>query len=182
MSVYVRDIRRAIAARIRARKLKDVAPEHVYTNRTRPYDTERMPCVCVFSTQETGERGDDAPRVNACEVEIGIAVYVRTVAREDTDEDDLLDDYLQEIRNVLGDDDTIDENAQSSQYSGCDWILTNEGEFAMGAGILRYKVKYREEQPGPDGGNLSNLRSIDVKYDAAPKADGSIDAEDFIQY
>jgi hypothetical protein len=182
VSIFVRDIRRAIAALIRARRLKDLAPEHVYTNRVRPYNVERMPCVCVFSTIETGDRGDDAPRVNNCEVEISIAVYMRTVAREDTDEDDLLDDYLQEIRNELGANETIDDNAQNSQYAGCDWILTNEGEFAMGAGILRYKVTYREEQPGPDGSNLSNLRRVHVDYDGAPKADGKIDAEDDVLY
>lgn len=182
MSIYVRDIRRAVAELIRQLELPGVAPEHVYTNRTRPYDVERMPAVCVFSLSETSEIAEDAPRVNACECEIAIAVYVRTVAREDTDEDDRLDDYLQVIREMLMANDTINCQAEGSRYNGCEWILSNEGEFAMGAAVLRYGVRYRETMPEAVGGHLDNLLHINTKWDGAPKPDGTKDAEDNVHY
>lgn len=182
MSVFVRDIRRAIAQLIRDRALEGVKPEHVYTNRVRPYDLERMPAVCIFSTSETAELADSAPRINDCEVEIKIAVYIRTAADEDTDEDDILDGYLQAIRDLLGDNDTIEGNAQTSQYAGCDWILTNEGEYVMGAAILTYKVHYREEQPMSGGRNITPLKLIHVDTDGAPAPDGKIDARDDIRF
>lgn len=184
MSVFVRDIRRAMAQMIRNRALPGVLPEHVYTNRVRPLDTDRMPAICIFTTTEEADPdgSDDAPRTYQCVAEVAIAVYVRTTAQEDTDEDDKLDDYLQVLRNIFGEDDTMAEQAEGSTYVGCDWIQTAEGEFAMGAGILRYKVRYREEQPGPDRGDLDNLRRIHVDYDGAPKADGKIDAMDDVRF
>lgn len=182
MSIYVRDIRRAMAQLIRDEALPGLAPEHVYTNRVRPIDTDRMPAICIFTTSETAEEAEDAPRVYGCEAEIAIAVYVKTTAKEDTDEDDLLDDYLQQVRNLFGENDTFADQAEGSMYAGCEWILTAEGEFAMGAGILRYKVRYREAQPGEESSSLDNLRHIHVDYDGAPAPDGKIDAQDDIRF
>lgn len=183
MSVYVRDIRRVLAALIRRLELPGVDPKHVYTNRTRPYDVERMPAVCVFTLSEEAKAElEESPRINQCEAEIAVAVYVKTLAREDTDDDDLLDDYLQAIRELVMVQDTFEDNAESSSYAGCEWIFANEGEFPMAAGILRFRVRYREAVPEAAGGNLANLRRIHTEWDGAPAPDGQVDAVDEVEF
>lgn len=184
MSVYVRDIRRALAELIRKLELPDLDPKRVYTNRTRPLDQENLPAVCIFSLTEDGKPDgpqEQSPHVNQCECEIAIVVYVRTVAHDDSDEDDLLDDYSQVIRNLLLVNDRVDGNAESSRYVGEDLILNNEGEYAIGATQLRYRFSYRETMPDDAGGNLANLVLIHTTWDGAPKPDGTDDAHDKIE-
>lgn len=181
MSIYVRDIRRAIAARIRALEIPGLLPNRVVTNRTRPYSAEDLPCVCIFTTSETAELADQAPRTFDCTAEIAIACYVATPVHEDSDEDDELDALMQEVRELMNRDPRCDEFAQDSTYTGSDWVLSNQGEYALGCGILRYAVKYREERQPGEAGRLANLERIHVEWDAAPEPDGTIDAQNDVK-
>ena len=133
----------------------------VYKSRVRPVWPEELPCIVVYSRNETAEIRTAAPREYSRLARIDVEI----MARMDDDLDDALDDICEQVESVLFANESILNSTANLTITDTDISLTNEGDNQHGSAIITVEALYYQDAPADLSGDFDDLATIGVRYD-----------------
>jgi len=164
-----------------------VVGERVFTNRSRQFWPEELPCIVIYTMKEQTEL-ISAPKLYKRRARIAIEIVdkggtnsaqIETDASDDDAVDDRLDALCEAIEIAVTRDDTLNGTCEDIDLVETEMNFTAEGDAVIGAARMVWEAVWHEYLPPDLSEELSNLNSIHAAWDIAP-TDGQIDAADDI--
>lgn len=114
------------------------AGEKVYSNRVTAYWREEVPCISVFTTEETAAPRDITNRKYTRK--LNLTIEIRTEASDNLD--DSLDSLALKVEQLIDADLTLKNTAHNVVMTGTDIGFAGEGSKPVGLLNLVYEVTY----------------------------------------
>lgn len=111
---------------------------NVFRSRVNPNEASRLPCLCIYTLNETAER----TAMNGNQILRELEVQVEGYARSRTNLDDTLDQISVEVEEALAVDPTRGGNALSTYLTSSEFALESEGDQPIGVAKLTFQVQY----------------------------------------
>ena len=120
---------------------------NVFENRVYEVAEDELPCLLIYTTNETIEAETIGPvRKLGREVEL----IVEGMAQANDDIDDILDKIGSEVETVIGGNRTLSDTAKEATLTSVESGLTSEGNKPAGNIRMTYTVYYRTDENAPD--------------------------------
>lgn len=120
--------------------------DRVYKSRSSSiWGDSELPCVCVYTPDETPERVNDFPKILNRRLTLNIDIFVEDKIDENmvSQTDDLLDDIAQTVEEIMDEHQTLKGNAQSNMLSSFKTTLLEEGKRPVGIARMAFTIEYR---------------------------------------
>lgn len=156
-------IRKAVEDALKA--ANTVAGARVFGNRARQIMPKEIPCILVYTKNETAEVFVESPR----EYQRHLALSLELVAQAEKEEDldDVLDDFCEQVERAMFVDETFGKLATDTLLVDTEIEILTEGVNPVGAAKLTFSIPYTQQLPDGLDLTLDDLARIDVKIDPA---------------
>ena len=153
----------------------------VFKSRLAPFFAPELPCIAVYTVEETADDQRTAPRVLYRKLTLAVEIF----AKVNDDLDDVLDGIASQVEAVLFQNDTLNDMAADCVLASTKIVFVEEkGDRFIGAASMHWTVEYTT--PAPDEVILPDLTTVSTGWDlavpgedgSAAKPDGVVDALD----
>ena len=192
MSGQRKKIREAIKALL---VNKTPSADRVWTNRPNPLSLrpgqkstrEQLPAILIYTKVEDAEVFNEAPREYLRTVEVIVEV---AAAMNDTI-DDTLDEYAEQIEDIILEDDSLGQDPQypndprervaaETRIIRTNLVIADGGEIPIGAAIITFEVDYYKYSPGEPSTERPPFKTADIRYNQEGKQAEEDEAHDHI--
>lgn len=163
-------IREGIAAQLAG---KTAAETRVYETRMVPFHRLTLPAIAVYSTEESSDDQQTAPRG----YKRALTVTVEAAVKGSGNVDDAMDAIALEIEGAVEADRTVAGAADDLTLTGTQMDLIEHGDHAFGSVRLQYRVTYYTEAAALE---LDDLNTIDAKTSLGGTQAPAEQAEDIV--
>jgi hypothetical protein len=159
---------------------KTNAGSSVYASQVRPVGEDKLPRIHVYGQKESVEIAQESPR------EYGrvLTVAIEIQAKADEYLDNILDTLAEQVEQILCQDYTLGDLCDDVILKSSELNISAEGDTLIGACIMTYEVSYETYavSDATEENGVSDLETVDIKYDQPNYPSGSVDAEDKIDF
>jgi hypothetical protein len=120
------------------------AGSRVFSSRSEPITDEEKPALVVWTRRENARELGSAPLEYEEEVVTTIELFMKASASDDPI-DDQVDDFAQEIKDVLFPNPTLNGKADRGRYRSTDYDQDPDGERITGAAVMAWSYFYHED-------------------------------------
>lgn len=125
-----------------------LAESRVYNNRLHKINTNNMPAILIYTTNEEATR-DGVGFKQRRELYTSLEIYA--TSSEANNIDDILNNIASQVEQILSANHTlINNNVIDVKYTGCDISLNGDGEQPIGILKMNYTITYRVLETNPN--------------------------------
>jgi hypothetical protein len=136
-----------------------------------------MPAGVVWARREVARETGSAPLEYEVEVTVTFELFMAAAAT-DTALDDQVDDFCQQIKDVLYPIPTLGGKADKARYQSTDYDQDPDGEKIEGAAIMAWSYWYHEDAIEASDADLDALSAIHVEIETDDSANADPEIED----
>jgi hypothetical protein len=151
------------------KRANTVAGSKVHGSRAVPIFEAELPCILVYTRNETAEISVGAPR----EYKRSLTLALELVAQADTEAvlDDILDAFAKQVEAVMCKDETFGGVASDTVLGETEMDILADGKKPIGGLKITYTMPYYERMPADGVGGLVPFETANVNFDLPEQAD-----------
>lgn len=169
-------IREAVIARLK--QAGTAAEDRIFGSRVRSIKEKELPCILVYTKQESAEVSIEAPREFKRDLTVTLELIVQ--GDTETDVDDALDDLAEQVEYAIFREETFGGVVSDVLLGETEIEILSEGERPVGGAKISLTMPYYQQMPGDQTGALEALETVNIKIDQAT-ADDVIESEDTVE-
>jgi len=164
MAAQLKAIRRAVADRLRGRTM---AGERVSTNRPDQVWKLATPAIVIHTQDDESDLDQTGPPEYTRRARVLIELLLED-ARSGFPPDDQLDDFAEEVEQLLYVDPRLGGAAREGRQLSWAMRVADGGEVLVGGGTLTWEFMYYTEAREGDPGAIADLLAAHTYYNATP--------------
>lgn len=168
-----KDIREKAVALLKA-AVTEVS-NRVFENRMRPVFQSELPCIVVYSRNESAEISSQAPR----EYKRTLRLVAEIIAKADETVDDTLDLLARKVEKAFFVNETLDSLVGDTVLGETEIEISGEGQTLHGACRMEWLVEYYTLAPGDEAlAELDDFETANVDWKpngATDESQGTVD-------
>jgi hypothetical protein len=171
-------VRRAIREKIKAILVGQTpALNSVFISRSLPTEADALPAIGIYTTGETVERFNEAPK--DYRRELSLMIEVNIAGDTDDDLDQKREDFADKIESLIEKDETLGGLVDSLWLTANEFAENSEGESPIGKLSVLYTVRFYMDAARP-AEDLTEFQGADVdwKIKRPEELPTSVDASD----
>ena len=120
-----------------------LAGTNVFNSRAYPVSTSNVPAIIIYTNSEQAEQSTGITSLR--ELSLSVEIYVK----KQIDPDKELDTIAQQVEEILGVNNDLDDLVKIIQYEGMEIEQNGDGDNIFFVGILEYSIIYRVSNDDP---------------------------------
>lgn len=155
------------------------AGTRVYPSRRTRIRVENLPCIVIYTSDETADEFEAAPRSLRRSLTVSIEIAVNAAGDEAVDE--TLDDFAETIEALIASDDTLNSTVADIILSRSTSTIVEDGEQPIGALRMDYRATYYTHIPAASyNDDLDDLATVDTRYNLSGLQETADETQDTI--